>query len=101
MGFLIDLGADVCDLRGGGGIEDVSDIVDVAGRLEVFDLLGLALLNEEQHGENAEQKNQKRRRKVRPSAPVHSKIVQEYAKGVFAQNCISRCGDCKAASFLG
>jgi hypothetical protein len=40
MSFWVDLLADVSELGNGCGVEDTSEVVDVATRVEIFDGLG-------------------------------------------------------------
>jgi len=68
VGLIVDLMAEVFYVGSRAGIEDVGEIVDVAGGLEVFDRLGVR--------GHAEQENEKSQQ-TELRAHVHRKIVQE------------------------
>lgn len=69
VGFFVDLMADIRHLRSCALVEDVGEIVDVAGGLEVFNRLGVR--------GDGERENEKRQ-KTDLRAHLHTKIVQEW-----------------------
>ena len=68
VGFLVDLAADVFHLADCAGIEDMREIIDVAGGLEIFNRLGVRA--------EAKRENEKHQQ-TELRAHVHRKIVQE------------------------
>src|SRR5271165_1120135 len=71
--LLIDLGADVRDLRSRRLIDDVRKVVDIARGLEVFDVL-----SKDARGDDRDEE-QRDDEESMTSAPAHSEIVQERA----------------------
>ena len=67
MSLLVDLGTDVGHLRNGGGIQNVCEIVDISGRLQLGDRLGPRPCAQRKQGSGQAQSQ----------APIHSQIVQD------------------------
>ena len=79
VGFLVDLMADVLNLGRCAGIEDVGEIIDVAGGLEVFDRLGVR--------GHAAQENEKRQ-VTELRAHVHRRLYRTAELRIGSRNAI-------------